>query len=354
MSVMGVKQGVQTWRDNPEPDLRADNKDSSFTPEMKKQLGADNMGDLLNKVSDPKYVDPAKKMRGVGNNSMDKDAFFKLMLAQLKNQDPSNPLKNHEMAAQLAQFSTLEQMTNVNSTLKEMKAGNKPIEQFQALNLIGKQVGGDSSKLARTDLDKDHDFRFKLPSDVNSATIKVINSKGAPIREYTFNLLKEGDNKITWNGEDEKGVKAKPGDYQFQIEAVGTNGQKVQVQTEFEGIVSGMSFSPEGPILQVGKQSVRLKDIRQFTDPSLKSNDQISRDVTQLDLKAKDPMQQTKMKQETKTPEQERAMAASTDELLEQVGMEGNLLNEVKNKLEGGETSQQGKVAKNENAEGGI
>jgi flagellar basal-body rod modification protein FlgD len=63
----------------------------------------------------------------------------------MKNQDPTNPLKSHEMAAQLANFSSLEQMQNMNSTLTELKNGQKPSENYQALNLIGKAVAGDSS-----------------------------------------------------------------------------------------------------------------------------------------------------------------------------------------------------------------
>ncbi|MBC7458702.1 MAG: flagellar biosynthesis protein FlgD, partial [Bdellovibrionaceae bacterium] len=284
-------------------------------------------------VADPNYVDPSKKVRGTGNKDMDKDAFFKLMMAQLKNQDPTNPLKNHEMAAQLAQFSTLEQMSNMNTTLKEMKAGNKPIEEFQALNMIGKKVAGDSSKVTRNDTDKEHEFTFKLPQDAKATEIKVMNAKGDVIREFKFNELKSGENKVTWNGETEDGRKAPAGQYFFQTEATALNGQKLQVKTDFEGVISGMSFSNEGPILQIGKQTVRLKDIRQFSDPSLMSNDQKTNDVTELDLKKSTHTAQTNIKQETKTEAQKKAMSASTEDVLADVGMSSAMLDKVQNEL---------------------
>ena len=245
MEVGTSKAGVKTWAEpgKSNENLSLDKNQTQLTDEQKKALGADNLGSVLNKVSDPNYIDPSKKVRGTGNKEMDKDAFFKLMMAQLKNQDPTNPLKNHEMAAQLAQFSSLEQLSNVNATLKEMKAGNKPIEEFQALNLIGKKVSGDASKVIRSDVDKSHEFLFKLPQDAKATDIKVMNSKGDVVREFKFNELKSGENKVTWNGETEDGRKAPAGDYFFQTEAIATSGQKIQVKTDFDGVISASYFS---------------------------------------------------------------------------------------------------------------
>lgn len=316
---MDVKAGTKTWKDPQlaEPDLKQQQNTRNLSQAEKDALGTEDIGAALNKMADPNYVDPSKKMRGVGDSKMDKDAFFKLMIAQLKNQDPTNPLKNHEMAAQLAQFSGLEQMSNVNTTLKEMKEANKPIEQFQALNMIGKEISGDSAKITRSDLDKTHEVKFNLPADTKDTEVKIYNAKKEVVRTMKFPQLKAGENKFEWNGEDEKGNKAKAGEYKVQIEATGTAGQKLNVKTDFTGVVTGMSFSPEGPVLQVGKQNVRLKDIRQFSDPSLKSNDQKSNDVTNLDLNKADASKQTKIKEETKTPEQLKAMESSADEMWE-------------------------------------
>lgn len=331
MSVMSTKIGTKTWAEpgKAETDLTLEKNQTKLTEEQKKALGADNIGSVLNKVSDPNYVDPSKKMRGTGTNAMDKDAFFKLMMAQLKNQDPTSPLKNHEMAAQLAQFSSLEQLSNVNTTLKEMKAGNKPIEEFQALNLIGKKVSGDSSRVAHADIDKSHDFIFKLPQDAKTTEIKLLNAKGDTVREFKFNELKTGENKVSWNGEMEDGRKAPAGDYTFQTEATNAAGQKIQVKTDFDGVISGMSFSNEGPILQIGKQTIRLRDVRQFSDPSLAMNDQKANDVTELDLKRGTSKVNDSIKQETKTAAQKKAMAGSTEDVLADVGMSSELLSKL-------------------------
>jgi flagellar basal-body rod modification protein FlgD len=332
MSVMSASNTVKTWKDASQLGSNESNgpAQTQLTDAQKQMLGDENIGNVLNKVADKNWVDPSKQVRGSGGGKMDKDAFFKLMIAQMKNQDPSNPLKNHEMAAQLAQFSTLEQMTNVNTTLNEIKGASKPVEQFQALNLIGKQVAGDSSKIVRTEIDNDHSFKFKLPLDAKQADVKVMNSKGDVVREYKFNELKSGDNEISWNGNDDKGRKAPAGNYSFQITAIGVGGNKIQPKTDFEGVITGMSFSADGPVLQIGKQAVRLKDIRQFSDPSLMRNDQNVNNITELDLKKNAPLQQTMNKEEEKTAQQKKAIAGSTDDVLSNVNMEGGLLNKVK------------------------
>lgn len=296
----GTKIGTKTWSDKPNTEENLKNV-PTLTDAQKQKLGEDDIGAVLNKASNPNWVNPSRQVKGTGNSQLDKDAFFKLMLTQLKNQDPTNPLKNHEMAAQLAQFSTLEQMSNMNTTLTKIEGKNKDPENFQALNLIGKSVAGDSSKVVRSTFDSSHDFNFNLATDATEAKIKVLNDKNAVVREFKMNNLKSGANKISWNGMDEAGQKAAAGEYQFQIEATSSNGQKLPVKTEFQGVITGLSFSAEGPVLQVGQQSVKMRDVRQITDPSLKNNDQNVRDVTSLDLKNQEQMQQTNNTQGTNT-----------------------------------------------------
>ncbi|MFZ3230880.1 MAG: flagellar hook capping FlgD N-terminal domain-containing protein [Pseudobdellovibrio sp.] len=297
---IGMKVGTKTWNEKPkaEEDIKTV---STLSDAQKERLGEDDVGAVLNKAANPNWVNPSRQVKGVGNSQLDKDAFFKLMLTQLKNQDPTNPLKNHEMAAQLAQFSTLEQMSNMNTTLTKIEGKNKDPENFQALNLIGKTVAGDSSKVVRTPFDSNHDFNFNLTADAADAKIKVLDDKNNTVREYKLNNLRAGPNKINWNGMNDKGEKAASGEFQFQIEAMGAGGQKLQVKTEFQGVISGLSFSPEGPVLQVGKQTVKMRDVRQITDPSLMSNDQNVKDVTNLDLKNKDDMSHTGNTEEAKT-----------------------------------------------------
>ncbi|KYG68490.1 flagellar biosynthesis protein FlgD [Bdellovibrio bacteriovorus] len=291
MAVMSTKLGVNAFGATT---TKAENVGASNISALDKdKLGGENVGEVLNKIVDANWTDPAKKARTTGNPNLDKDAFFKLMLTQMKNQDPTNPMKSHEMAAQLANFSSLEQMQNMNRTLEELKNGQKPTESFQALNLIGKAVSGDSSKVVRGVNDKEHDFKFNLPMEAAEVSVKVRDAEGNIVRSYNLKGLKPGENKLTWNGEDEKAMKAPPGEYQFIAEAKTGDGKKMGLKTDFEGMITGVSYSPEGPVLHVGNQAIRFSDVKKITDPRLMSNDQKINDVTNLDLKKDDALGQT-------------------------------------------------------------
>lgn len=274
MSVFGASRGVKTWSNTPRTDVveKPTELNSQSAQEMQK-LGGENVGEILNRVADPNWIDPRKKMRTVGSDKMDKDAFMKLMLAQMRNQDPTNPLKSHEMAAQLAQFTSVEQLMNINTGIESLKAGAKPSESYQSLNFIGKAVSGDSSRVIRVGSEKQHDFTYQLPEDSTGVLIKVQNAEGEVIRKFEIPKQNKGTNTWVWNGEDERGTAVPPGTYNFSVEALqGT--RKLAVDTKFNGVISGVQYTPEGPVLLIGNKTVRLKDVDRIQDPSVQQNDQ--------------------------------------------------------------------------------
>lgn len=277
MAMMGIKRDTQAFssaRPEPTGPKSTNSQLQAMTQQELSSLGASDMGEFANKIADSNWVDPQTKTRGVGSDKLDKDAFMKIMLVQMKNQDPTNPLKSHEMAAQLAQFTQLEQLQNINTNLDEMKAQAKPAESFQSLALIGKVVSGDSSKIYRTKGDRDHGISFNLPAHAKSVKIKITNEIGDEVRTVTINNLKPGNNNWKWNGKSNQEKVLPAGSYQAEIEAMGTNDGKLAVKTDFEGAITGVSFSPSGTLLMVGDQAVRLQDVRKIVDSSLKNKDQ--------------------------------------------------------------------------------
>lgn len=328
MAVMGTKLGTKAFAEGPRDEIKKSSGVQNLSATDKAKMTEEDIGSVLNKIADPNWVDPSKKPRAVGNDKMDKDAFMKLMFAQMKNQDPTNPLKSHEMAAQLAQFSQLEQLQNVNTTLTEMQNGQKPQENFQALNFIGKAVTGDSARLTRTKGDKDHEINFNLPDDASTVNIKVRNSQGEVIRKVDLKDLKKGENKFTWNGQDERGTITSAGDYQFIIEAMTGTGKKLAVKTDFDGIISGVSYNTEGPVLHVGTQSVKLKDVKKIIDPSLKQNDQKNKTSETQDLKKETAgVQNKESKENAGAPDKE--FQVSTPAMMDSVGMSRELQSRV-------------------------
>jgi flagellar basal-body rod modification protein FlgD len=266
--MIGIKTGTQTWSNSPQrTDFKSDGTQSLSATDKQKMGGDEDIGDILNKVADPNYSDESKKMRTVGNKEMGKDAFMSLLLTQMKNQDPTNPLKSHEMAAQLAQFTSLEKLHNINDAIEGLRKDQQPDHNFQALNFIGRTVTADNSKVGRVDTAEHHDIRFTLPADGQNIKMQVKDAAGAIVRTVEFKNMKSGKNELSWNGMTDDGRAAPVGDYTVAIEATGSNGKKLNAELKSEGMITGVNFTPKGPQLMIGKQVVNMSDVKSISDP---------------------------------------------------------------------------------------
>lgn len=282
---MDIKASTKAYVNRTDPGFisKSDGVKTQSATELAK-MGSENVGDTLNRIADPQWVDPSKKIRATGDSTLDKDAFMKLMLTQMKHQDPTNPMQAHEMAAQLASFTSVEQLQNLNSTLDSMKKAQAPTQQFEALNLIGKSVAGDSAQLTRVKGDANHVFQYKLLKDAGEAVLKIQNDQGEVVRTVSMKQLKSGANSFNWNGQDDNGVNQPAGDYKLVVEANDTAGTKIGVETQFDGVITGINFTGEGPLLMVGNRTVKFSDVRKIVDPSLKSEDQKNEKAQTPDL----------------------------------------------------------------------
>ncbi|MCB0365225.1 MAG: flagellar biosynthesis protein FlgD [Bdellovibrionaceae bacterium] len=321
--MISIKGSTQTWSNaQQDPSWKADNVQTVGAEDYKKAFGEKDIGEVLNKVADPNWVDPAKT-RKVGNNQLDKDAFLKLLLTQLKYQDPTNPMESHEMAAQLAQFSSLESLSNIDKGIGNLQKAAAPKNDFAALNLIGKAVSGDSSKISRTDEAETHDIRYDLLNDAQKVVVKVLDANNQPVRELEFNDIKKGKNEVSWNGLTEDGQPARAGQYRLHIEAVGSNGLKVAAITQFEGRISGVNFTPQGPVLLVGNQSIRLSDVKKIVDPAVLAAQQVQRAPAAAGVAKQGVMAKAPSVPDGSEP-------AQVESNLESVGMSRGMVNEMK------------------------
>ena len=266
MAMVSVKQGTRTWSPSAQTtSAKPETVQNLSAGDKARALGNENIGDVLNKVADPNYVDPAKT-RKVGNNQLDKDAFLKLMLAQMKHQDPTKPMESHEMAAQLAQFTSLEQLNNINMTLESMKNSQAPTAGYQALNFIGKRVTGDSSKITRSAGDTNHDVNFQLMGDAVKIKVSIKDADGKTVKVLERGMLKKGENSVRWNGLSEDGMASRPGEYKVTVEGSNPTGGKVFAKTEFDGKITGVNFTGQGPVLLVGTQTIKLQDVKKIVE----------------------------------------------------------------------------------------
>jgi flagellar hook assembly protein FlgD len=210
----------------------------------------------------------AEKIAGKKRNELGKDDFIKLMSAQLKHQDPMNPMKNEQMAAQLAQFSSLEQMVNVNQNLEKMAASQKPQDNLLAASLIGRKIQTDSSQFA---LKKgaQPDVKFELPNSAKGVIVSIVDSKGEVVREMAVGGMGRGPQSLRWDGKTAKGLEAPVGDYSYRVMAQSEDGASMPVSLSSSGVVSGVVFEGGKAMLLVGERKLPLEAVSRIEAESV-------------------------------------------------------------------------------------
>ncbi len=188
------------------------------------------------------------------NNVMGQDAFMKMLIAQLKNQDPLNPMDGTEFAVQLAQFTQLEKLTNLNETMKVLPDYLSSFANAQTVNMIGNEaiargnVIDVSSTRAR--------ITYNLPSAIAGATISLYDANGLLVDSVQVGSQDAGQNAVTWYC----GDMAK-GNYTYSVNAVDKNGKSVTVDTLLRGVITGASFKNGSAYLTINGQDVAFADV---------------------------------------------------------------------------------------------
>jgi flagellar basal-body rod modification protein FlgD len=195
-----------------------------------------------------------------------KDAFLTLLLTQLQNQDPFNPMDDTDMTAQLAQYSQLEQLTNLNENVTSMTGYIQAQNQFQTLTLIGKDVKAQSNLLSVTDGVVDMDVQMEL-SEGATLQVYILDESGTQVRMYDWGLSEAGTYDFEWDGKNTAGTKVPDGLYQFQVTATNLSGEAMEdgIVPIVSGKVTSVSFDEYGqPIVHLGHSQISLSQVMEI------------------------------------------------------------------------------------------
>jgi len=199
-----------------------------------------------------------------------KDDFLKLMLAQIKYQDPLNPMDGTAYSAQLAQFSSLEQLTNLNSSVKQSVDANyvltQSINNTLSANLIGKEVKIGSQHLVNNG-DNSVNIGYTLPENAKSVTINILDQYGNVVRTFDEKNIEKGSSKLSWDFTDNDGNKLINGVYTMQISATNYNDQAMTVNPYITGIIDGIRFTESGTSMIVDASEYSVADIIEVLNP---------------------------------------------------------------------------------------
>lgn len=211
-------------------------------------------------------ITSTSSLTGQGNvqaavSELGSDVFLRLLVTQLQSQDPTNPTKNEDFVAQLAQFTTLEQTTSTNDLLEQLIGQDAQRTQLNLVNLIGRTIvsEGDTISLGTSDQPT---LAYALSDTANQVTLEVLGEDGQLLRSIQSNSPGTvGAHQVQWDGLDNDGDRVPEGVYQFRVKAVNGNQEPVPHMTFARERVSNIVLGTDNPIVVQSGKTLNTQDI---------------------------------------------------------------------------------------------
>lgn len=212
----------------------------------------------------------SKATQASGQNKgsvMGKDDFLNLLVTQLQNQDPLNPADSTEFTAQLATFSSLEELQNINSTLAEVETSQAVLTNSQAVDYIGKQVQATGDGVYKMGAQIDP-IEFDLSNDAAGVYVKIYNQFGEFVQDINLGPMPAGQQSVAWDGTDFNGAQAADGSYRYEAMAMDAEGNSINVTSFTTGRVTGVYYKNGTAFLMTADQEIPLGNVVQVYEQS--------------------------------------------------------------------------------------
>jgi len=227
------------------------------------------MSPLSSTGATPSTLPPAS---GLGGAQLGRDEFLQLLVAQLRNQDPTSPQDGHEFAAQLAQFSQVEQLTNINDAIgaqaDQLAALAGSVDglhtgQADMANQLGGRIDlqsataliGQTVEMAGATVAWDGatavDVPVRLDGAAREVELTIRDADGAVVRTLRTGSLEAGAHALSWDGALPDGSAAPAGAYSISVSAVGSDGQPVDATAVTTGTVERITVDADGVALWI-------------------------------------------------------------------------------------------------------
>lgn len=198
---------------------------------------------------------------------LDKLDFLNLLVTQLQHQDPLDPMDDKEFVAQLAQFSSLEQLTNISYGIDSLGSAMGRQELINTATYIGKDVTADGYSISK-EKGKISTLYYEFDSDVNSAQINIVDGNNNIIRTESMGNMAAGRREYKWDGKDYQGNAVADGVYNVYIVAEGKDGAPVLANTEVSGTVTAIQHSGGKTWLSLGDgRMVDFSNVKYVVNP---------------------------------------------------------------------------------------
>jgi flagellar basal-body rod modification protein FlgD len=200
------------------------------------------------------------------NETVDQQEFLTLFIAQLQNQDPLNPLDVNGLTSQLAQFSSLEQLYNINGAVQGLGEAMASRDEIDPVSLLGADVtvGGDGIEMAGGEATS---LLLDVPQGATGLQIAVEGPGGVVVRTIDLGTPPPGDMEFVFDGKDDRGLPVLDGLYTARVSGRDEAGESLSIESFVQGTVTGIDMRGESPVLLLGERRVALGDVRSISVP---------------------------------------------------------------------------------------
>lgn len=202
---------------------------------------------------------PATLPRSSGS-VLGKDDFLRLLVTQLRHQDPLAPLDQNQFLAQSAQFSALEELQNIRAALELTQGSQGASALTQAAVLIGKQITSGSALFTFDGITAPQ-LPLSLSGDVARVNVEIMTQAGQVVQTLTLGPQTAGSRVVQWDGRSASGGLLSPGTYLYRVTAFDAAGAPSDRAAAVVGAVEGVSLQNGEPVVSVAGRKVRLQDV---------------------------------------------------------------------------------------------
>jgi flagellar basal-body rod modification protein FlgD len=206
-----------------------------------------------------------------GGKEMGRDAFLKLLVAQLKNQDPLKPQENSSFVAELAQFSSLEQSMGMNDRLDTLALQQQGLANSQVVSLVGQGATVKGSIISVAGSGTGAQVAFEQVATSDATTVNIANQAGELIRTIDLGSRPKGVTTIHWDGRDNAGTVQPKGAYAVAVVSKDDAGNAIGITQTTTSTVKSVSFDQGYPVLHLSNGvSVPVSDLISIEAPTTK------------------------------------------------------------------------------------
>ncbi len=217
-----------------------------------------------------RYGEKPKEARAV-KKALDKDDFMRIMITEMKHQDPTKPMDTDRMATQMAQVTSVEQMKNVAAAVDRLAEKSNAGDRLAMSNMIGKNVTVDKGRFVHQK-GTISPINFDLPVDAEKVKLSIQNEKGEEIASRELEPQKSGSNTYNWDGVNTSNIQSVSGNYIVRVDAEDAKGNKISVDPISKESVVGVTFDGGETNFLVGDpknpQKVAFKNVARIEGDS--------------------------------------------------------------------------------------